>query len=150
MWSGSISLCELPTALFIVLDTNICIYIMKRPPPSVAKRFADFRQGDVVISAITLAELEYGVCTSSESTRKQNRQALDALIQMIPAVPFGQPAARAYASVRAAAPERKRDALDKLIASHANSLNLTLVTNNLDDFRIFPNITLENWVEESE
>ncbi|MEM9946861.1 MAG: type II toxin-antitoxin system VapC family toxin [Cyanobacteria bacterium P01_D01_bin.36] len=130
-----------------MLDTNICIYIMKKQPPSVAKRFAQCRQGDVVISAITLAELEYGVLISG--ARKQNRKALDALTQSIPAVSYGKSAAQAYAMVRAAAPGRKKDALDKLIASHAKSLNLTLVTNNLSDFRIFPNMILENWVEEN-
>ncbi len=128
-----------------MLDTNICIYIMKRQPPAVAKRFAACRQGDVVISAITLAELEYGIHKSS-SAAQQNRRALDALIKRIWPVPFEQGAARAYASVRAAASERKRDALDKLIASHAKSLNLTLVTNNLSDFRIYPDLDLENWV----
>ncbi|MFK8182838.1 MAG: type II toxin-antitoxin system VapC family toxin [Phormidesmis sp.] len=132
-----------------MLDTNICIYIMKRQPPSVAKRFAECRQGDVVISAITLAELAYGVHISGAATQKQNHRALEALIQKIPAVPFGQAAAQAYAIVRAVAPDRKRDALDKLIASHAKSLNLILVTNNLSDFRIFPDLSLENWVEES-
>ncbi len=130
-----------------MLDTNICIYLMKHQPPSVAKRFAECRQGDVVISAITLAELEYGVRASREDSRQQNRQALDALVEMIPAVAFGRPAATVYAEVRAAAPERRRDALDKLIASHARSLDLVLVTNNLDDFRIYPDVALENWVE---
>lgn len=129
-----------------MLDTNICIYIMKRQPPAVAERFAQCRQGDVVISAITLAELEYGVYRSSDATQPQNRRALDALTQRIWPVPFEQGAARAYAQVRAAAPERQRDALDKLIASHAKSLNLTLVTNNLSDFRVYPDLDLENWV----
>ncbi|MGD1862931.1 MAG: type II toxin-antitoxin system VapC family toxin [Phormidesmis sp.] len=132
-----------------MLDTNICIYIMKKQPPSVAKRFAECRQGDVVISAITLAELEYGILASDERVREQNRRALSDLIQVIPAISFGQSAARAYAIVRAAAPNRKKDALDKLIAGHARSLNLTLVTNNLSDFRMFPDIALENWAEES-
>lgn len=131
-----------------MLDTNICIYIMKRQPPAVAKRFAQCRQGDVVISAITLAELEYGVYKSSKATQQQNRQALDALIKRIWPVPFEQGAAQAYAAIRAAAPERQRDALDKLIASHAKSLNLTLVTNNLSDFRVYPDLDLENWVED--
>ena len=131
-----------------MLDTNICIYIMKRSPASVARRFAECRQGEVVISAITLAELEYGVYCSRETTRQQNHKALDALVKIIPAVPFAQPAAQAYAAVRATAPERKKDALDKLIASHAKSLNLTLVTNNLSDFRVYPGMALENWVEE--
>lgn len=132
-----------------MLDTNICIYLMKHQPPSVAKRFAECRQGDVVISAITLAELEYGVRISREETRQQNRQALDALAELIPSVPFDRPASAIYAEVRAAVPDRRRDALDKLIASHAKSLNLTLVTNNLDDFRVYPDIVLENWVEKN-
>ena len=133
-----------------MLDTNICIYIMKRQPAAVARRFAKCRQGDVVISAITLAELEYGVLCSGEATRLQNRRALDALVKVIPSVPFAEPAAQAYAAVRAAAPDRTRDALDKLIASHAISLGLTLVTNNLNDFRVFPDISLENWVGDND
>jgi tRNA(fMet)-specific endonuclease VapC len=131
-----------------MLDTNICIYIMKRQPASVARRFTACRQGDVVISVITLAELEYGVHCAPEATQPQNRQALDALVKVIPPVSFSRSAAQAYAVVRAAAPERKKDALDKLIASHAKSLNLTLVTNNLNDFRIYPDLSLENWVED--
>ncbi len=132
-----------------MLDTNICIYLMKHQPPSVAQRFAECRQGDVVISAITLAELEYGVWVSREDKQQQNRQALDALVEMIPPIAFDRSAAAIYAAVRAAAPDRRRDALDKLIASHAQSLSLTLVTNNLDDFRIYPDLALENWVEEN-
>ncbi|MEO0540346.1 MAG: type II toxin-antitoxin system VapC family toxin [Cyanobacteria bacterium P01_A01_bin.105] len=131
-----------------MLDTNICIYLMKHQPPSVARRFADCRQGDVVISAITLAELEYGVRASRKETRQQNKAALAALVQMIPSVPFDPAAAAVYADVRASVPNRTRDALDKLIASHARSLDLTLVTNNLDDFRAYPGVDLENWVEE--
>ncbi len=130
-----------------MLDTNICIYLMKHQPPAVARRFAECRQGDVVISAITLAELEYGVCVSGEANRHQNRQALDALVELIPSVAFDASAAAMYAEVRSAVPDRRRDALDKLIASHARSLGLTLVTNNLDDFRAYPGVVLENWVD---
>jgi tRNA(fMet)-specific endonuclease VapC len=132
-----------------MLDTNICIYLMKHQPPAVARRFAECRQGDVVISAITLAELEYGVRASGEANRQQNRQALDALVELIPSVAFDAPAAAMYAEVRAAIPDRRRDALDKLIASHARSLGLTLVTNNLDDFRAYPGVVLENWVDDA-
>ena len=131
-----------------MLDTNIFIYIIVKQPASVARRFAECRQGDVAISAITLAELEYGVFKCSEATQKHNRRALDALLEIIPVVPFGKSAAQAYAAVRAAASERRRDALDRLIASHAISLGLTLVTNNLRDFRLYPGITIENWIEE--
>ncbi len=121
---------------------------MKNRPLSVAKHFAACRQGDVVISAITMAELEYGIVCGQAETRDQNRQALNALLEMIPAVPFDQESAIAYAKIRAVAPERKRDALDKLIASHAVSLNVSLVTNNLSDFRVYSNLMLENWVED--
>ena len=132
-----------------MLDTNICIYIMQRQPASVAKRFSECRQGDVVISAITLAELEYGVHCSAEKSRAQNRRALDSLLKIIPAIPFTPSAAQAYAAIRAAALEQKRGALDKLIASHAKSMNIILVTNNLNDFEIYPDTSLENWVEDS-
>ena len=132
-----------------MLDTNIFIDIIKEQLSSVARQFAECRQGEVVISAITLAELEYGVFKSSETTQKQNRRALDAPIEIIPVVPFGESAAQAYAAVRAAASERRRDALDRLIASHAISLGLTLVTNNLKDFRLYPGISLESWIEDS-
>jgi tRNA(fMet)-specific endonuclease VapC len=132
-----------------MLDTNICIYLMKHQPPAVARRFAECRQGDVVISAITLAELEYGVRASGEANRQQNRQALDALVELIPSVAFDAPAAAMYAEVRAVIPDRRRDALDKLIASHVRSLGLTLVTNNLDDFQAYPGVVLENWVDDA-
>ena len=132
-----------------MLDTNICIYLMKHQPPSVIRRFATCRQGDVVISAITLAELQYGVLISLPASRHQNREALDRLLEVIPVLPFDRLATTVYAEIRAAAPDRRRDALDKLIASHAQSLSLTLVTNNLGDFEIFPNLILENWVDDN-
>lgn len=128
-----------------VLDTNMCIYLMKDQPESVARRFAQCYHGEVVISAITLAELQYGVECSAE--KKQNHKALALLLEDIPAMPFDAPAAASYGSVRAASREKKRDALDKLIAAHAISLNAILVTNNERDFRSYPGLKLENWIE---
>ncbi|MEN9230100.1 MAG: type II toxin-antitoxin system VapC family toxin [Thermostichus sp. DG02_5_bins_236] len=97
-----------------MLDTNICIYLMRHQPPSVAERFAQCRRGDVVISTITLAELEYGVHRCSPSSKLQNRLALDALVDRIPAVPFDRAASNHYAEIRAALPDRRRDALDRV------------------------------------
>lgn len=129
-----------------MLDTNICIYLMKHQPPEVAERFAQCFVGDVVISAITLAELEYGVsCSGAAET--QNRLALDSLLQDIVALPFESQAAKAYGPVRQATRERKRDALDKLIAAHAIALDATLVTNNEADFAGYPGLRVENWVQ---
>jgi tRNA(fMet)-specific endonuclease VapC len=128
-----------------MLDTNICIYLMKHQPPQVRARFAECFVGDVVISAITLAELEFGIACSGES-QARNQAALDALLEDLLVAPFEARAARAYGPLRAANRERNKDALDKLIASHALSLGVTLVTNNEADFRGFSGLVVENWI----
>ena len=128
-----------------MLDTNICIYLMKHQPPQVRARFAECFVGDVVISAITLAELEFGIACSGES-QARNQAALDALLEDLLVAPFEARAARAYGPLRAANHERNKDALDKLIASHALSLGVTLVTNNEADFRGFSGLVVENWI----
>lgn len=128
-----------------MLDTNICIYLMKHQPPQVRARFAECFVGDVVISAITLAELEYGVACSG-AMQAHNGSVLNSLLEDIVVAPFEARAAKAYGPLRAAHRERQKDALDKLIASHALSLGVTLVTNNEADFRAFAGLTVENWV----
>ena len=128
-----------------MLDTNICIYLMKHQPPQVRARFAQCFVGDVVISAITLAELEFGVACSGDAA-VHNQAALDSLLEDIPVAPFDRSASRSYGPLRAADRERSKDALDKLIASHAVSLSATLVTNNEADFRSFSGLVVENWV----
>ena len=128
-----------------MLDTNMCIYLMKHHPPEVAARFAQCYVGDVVISAITLAELEYGVACSGER-EAQNREALDLLLEDIVPAPFDAVAAGAYGPIRLATRSSKGDALDKLIAAHAVALDVVLVTNNQADFTGYPGLSVENWV----
>lgn len=130
-----------------MLDTNMCIYLIKNQPKQVAKRFANCFVGDVVMSAITFAELDYGVAVSKDQEREQNN--LNRLVKLINVIPFDANAARAYGAVRVATRERKKDHLDKLIASHAIALNIILVTNNERDFIAYPNIQIENWMTES-
>ena len=129
-----------------LLDTNICIYLMREESPAVARRFATLHVGDVGMSVITLAELRYGV-ESRGADRKRHERALNALLAEIPAVPFDARAAAAYGVIRAAVRDRKRDALDRLIAAHAISADLILVTNNVADFEGYPGLRIENWVE---
>ena len=129
-----------------MLDTNICIYLMKHQPREVRARFEACFVGDVVISAVTLAELEVGIACSSEAAQVANRSALDGLLEDIMVAPFEAQAARAYGPIRAAYKDRNRDALDKLIASHAMSLEVALVTNNEADFVNYPGLVVENWV----
>lgn len=129
-----------------MLDTNMCIYLMKRQPEAVAQRFAQCLVGDVVMSAITYAELEYGVAACANPERE--RANLAALIEDIPVVPFDEEAGRAYGPIRMATRDSKKDSLDKLIAAHALSLQATVVTNNLKDFARYPGVTAENWLED--
>lgn len=129
-----------------LLDTNICIYLMKQQPPRVAERFACCRVGEVVISAITAAELEYGVVASGEAVAA-NRAALQRFLLEVPVAAFDAQAAIAYGPVRWISRERRRDALDKLIAAHALALDVVLVTNNPSDFQAYQDLRIENWVE---
>lgn len=131
-----------------LLDTNMCIYLMKNHPEDVRRKFAECYYGDVVISAITLAELEHGIEVSPY--RAENEKALTDLLNDLIVAPFDRGAAKAYAVIRAGAPKGKQDALDKLIAAHARALDITVVTNNVKDFQKYPGIRLENWVDKEQ
>ena len=128
-----------------MLDTNICIYLMKNQPPAVAKRLDQCYVGDVVISAITFAELEYGALISANPLAQ--RRNLANMTQSIPVASFDTGAAIAYGPIRQATQTCKRDQLDKLIAAHAIALGVTLVTNNTKDFAAYPGVRIENWLE---
>ena len=129
-----------------LLDTNICIHLIERQPASVSARFRALRQGDVVMSAVTYAELRYGVERCAGPDRAVADRALNSLIEDIPVLPLDARAGDAYGVLRAAVRDRKRDALDRLIAGHALSRGLILVTNNEADFKDYPGLLLENWV----
>ncbi len=124
-----------------LLDTNICIYLMKHEVPAAKERFEKCFYGDVAISAVTLAELQYGIECKPEN-REQNEKALERLRADLVVAPFDDDAAIAYGRLRAGIPrdQRRKDALDKLIASHAVALGAVLVTNNLTVTQ-----TIENW-----
>lgn len=128
-----------------MLDTNMCIYLMKNQPEKVARRFAECYVGDVVMSAITFAELEYGVAASADPTRE--RANLDSLVEDVPVAAFDTAAGFAYGFIRFATRDSRKDHLDKLIAAHAVSLGVILVTNNLKDFARYPGVVAENWLE---
>lgn len=127
-----------------MLDTNMCIYLMKNQPAEVAARFAKCVVGDVVMSAITFAELEFGVAASANAKREHRH--LLALVEDIPVALFDREAASAYGPIRMATRDRKKDHLDKLIAAHAVSLDVVLVTNNVRDFAHYPGLKIENWI----
>ncbi|AEM48358.1 PilT protein domain protein [Acidithiobacillus ferrivorans SS3] len=130
-----------------MLDTNMCIYLMKNQPEEVAKRFALCYVGDVVMSSITYAELTYGVAAANDP--EQERINLASLVDDIQVAPFDIAAGVSYGPIRLATRDTRKYALDKLIAAHAISLNVIIVTNNTKDFIKYPGAILENWLLET-
>lgn len=131
-----------------MLDTNICIHLIHRHPPELLARFAGLAKGDVVISAVTLAELRRGVERRPES-REAAERGLAMFLELVPALDFDATAAAHYGGIAAALRERRRDALDRLIGAHARSAGVVLVTNNESDFKDMPGLVIENWVKDS-
>ena len=129
-----------------MLDTNICfyIYITKSHPPQVLRRLESLTHGSAVMSVVTYAKLRAGL-EMQTSNRAQDERALKLLAQRIPVLPFDKAAAESYGLLRAAVRERSRSAMDRLIAAHAVSVGITLVTNNEADFKDYPGLVVENW-----
>lgn len=129
-----------------LLDTNICIYLIKRRPPQVLARFQHCAVGDIGLSAVTLAELQYGVAKSQFPAR--NQQALEAFTLPLEVVPFDAAVATAYGPIRTVLERQGTPigAMDLLIAAHALSLGVTLVTNNPREFGRVSGLQVENWV----
>ena len=129
-----------------MLDTNICIYLIKHRPQQLRNRFDRTPVGDIVISAVTLAELEYGAAKSSRP--EQNRTALAAFASALETRPFEQQAAHIYGRIRALLAKRGHTigSLDLLIAAHALSLGVHLITNNEAEFKRVPGLRVENWL----
>jgi tRNA(fMet)-specific endonuclease VapC len=130
-----------------MLDTNICIYIIKKRPPQVLNRFRAFEVADIGVSSITVSELEYGV--EKSSNRQQNREALMAFLGPLEIAPYDDLAAHHYGDIRACLERAGRPvgAMDLLIAAHARSLSIPLVTNNVSEFRRIPGLLIENWLK---
>ena len=131
----------------VMLDTNICIYLIKQKPVSVLTYFEQYELGEIGISSITVAELQFGVSNSQK--QEQNQTALDLFLAPLEIVDFDVQAAQVYGRIRTHLSQQGTPigAYDMLIAAHAQSLDLTLVTNNLREFSRVPNLRLENWAE---
>ena len=130
-----------------LLDTNICIYIIKKKPFEVFEKFKTLTIGDVGISSITLAELQFGIEKSSNA--EKNREALEKFLTPIEIIDYGFEASVEYGKIRAEL-EKKGipiGPLDMLIASHAKSLDVVLVTNNVKEFESIAGLKIENWTK---
>ena len=128
-----------------LLDTNVCIAVIRRRPESALRRLRGKQVGQVGLSTITLAELEFGAAKSQQPARA--RAALREFLLPLEVVPFDEAAADAYGTVRAAMEKKGRPIgpLDTLIAAHALALGTVLVTNNTREFRRVPGLSVEDW-----
>ena len=129
-----------------MIDTNICIYLLDAHPQQVVQRFKTAALGQVVMSVVTYAELCHGVERCTGADRDVAAQSLARLTLRVPVVAFEQRAAESFGVLRAAVRDRRRDTMDQLIAAHAQSMALTLVTNKEANFKDYPGLKVENWV----
>jgi tRNA(fMet)-specific endonuclease VapC len=131
-----------------MLDTNICIYLIKQQPREVIDKFQGMIPGEIAISSVTVAEMMYGVGKSQHKER--NKSALESFLAPLEIVDFDFKAAQHYGVIRAYLEKMGAPigAYDLMIAVHALSLGLILVTNNEREFQRIPDLIVENWVNQ--
>lgn len=128
-----------------LLDTNLCIALIRKKPESALRMLVEHPVTDVAVSIVTVAELEYGVVKSRQP--KLNRVKLDGFLQPLQVLLFDDAAALAYGEARAKLEARGEviGPLDMLLAGHALSLDLTVVTNNTREFTRVDGLKVEDW-----
>lgn len=131
-----------------MLDTNICIYIIKKKPISVFQKFESLPVGAVAMSLVTYGELEFGALRSNSA--KKALDILDELTAYIPVLPMPIDVAKDYADIRATLSAKGMPIgnNDLWIAAHARALDHTLISNNVKEFERVDNLKLDNWVME--
>ena len=130
-----------------MLDTSICIYIIKEKPVKVLRKLRTFDITDIVISAITQSELEYGIARSRR--RKSNQQALTQFLSILEILPYDDKAAANYGQIRSHL-EKKGAAIGEmelLIGAQARNIPVTLVTNIHRELKRIPGLRVENWAK---
>lgn len=129
----------------VLLDSDICIYMINNNPPGIRRHLGAFQPGEVGLSAITVAELRYGAAKSRSRTR--NSTALDLFLLTLEIAEFDDAAAAAYGEIRSFLEKRgvPLGPLDMLIAAHALSLGTDLITNNIREFKRVPGLKVLKW-----
>ena len=130
-----------------MLDTNICIYVIKHKPETVFRKLQTIHPEDVCISSVTYAELVHGV--EKSIAVEKNRLALSMLLANMEILDFDVDAADCYGKIRAGLEKNGTPIgpLDMMIAGHAQSLGYTIVTNNVKEFSRVAALKIENWAE---
>lgn len=135
------------TAQVYMLDTDTCIFLMRGDSSVLAEKIQSVPLQQQVMSAVTFAELTYGVHASAAQKRKQNQAVLDSLALHLAVLDWPQEAAQHYAEIRADLKKREAQlgAADLMIAAHARTMGATVVTNNVKDFGRVKGLQVENW-----
>ena len=135
------------TAQLFMLDTDTCIFLMRGESPALAAKVQSVPLQQQVMSAVTFAELTYGVQASAAAKRKQNQSVLDSLVLHLAVLDWPQDAAKHYAEIRADLKKRgaQLGAADLMIAAHARAVGAIVVTNNTKDFERVKGLEVENW-----
>jgi tRNA(fMet)-specific endonuclease VapC len=129
-----------------MLDTDICSYIIRERPVSVLEKFKHIDASNLCVSAVTQAELLYGIARSS--SKKVNREIVDDFTSRLIVLDWNSAAAEEYGALRASLEAKGRPigTMDLMIASHALSIGAAVVTNNTRHFSIVPKLKTINWV----
>jgi len=129
-----------------LLDTNVCIALIRQKPKEIIKQLTSHRPGDIGISIITIAELIHGAQKSKQA--EQNMTALDQFLLPLEIADFDQRAAVAYGHIRAYLETKGTliGSMDMLIAAHALGLGVALVTSNTRPFKRIPDLKIEDWM----
>ncbi len=130
-----------------LLDTNICIYAIKKKPFNVLEQIKVKSKLGIYISALTVAELEYGIENSIKV--EENRISLLKYLSLFNILPFDDKDAIPYGKLKSKLRKEGRiiGPIDMLLAAQALSKDLIFVTNNIKEFERIENLKLENWVE---
>jgi tRNA(fMet)-specific endonuclease VapC len=132
-----------------LLDTNICIYIINEKPEKVLRKFEQYPVYEFGISSITHAELQHGI--EKSENKNTNQDALNEFLLPLTILPFhGKKLVTCYGEIRASLESKGKTIgpFDMLIAAHALSLDLTIISNNIKEFSRIPNLKCENWIRE--
>lgn len=137
------------TGQLFMLDTDTCIFLMRGESPALAAKVQSVPLQQQVMSAVTFAELTYGVQVSAAAKRKQNQSVLDSLVLHLAVLDWPQDAAKHYAEIRADLKKRgaQLGAADLMIAAHARAMGAIVVTNNVKDFERVKGLKVENWTK---
>ena len=137
------------TGQLFMLDTDTCIFLMRGDSPALAAKVQSVPLQQQVMSAVTFAELTYGVQASAAAKRKQNQSVLDSLVLHLAVLDWPQDAAKHYAEIRTDLKKRgaQLGAADLMIAAHARAMGAIVVTNNVKDFERVKGLEVENWTK---